>query len=62
MLGRLPVALAQVQASNTSEILLNQLYQLLCFLYRIKETTDGSYFVSDTQDHLEYIFKNREKS
>ena len=33
MLQRLPIALAQVKASNTSENLLNEIRQIIYFLY-----------------------------
>ena len=33
MLQRLPVALAQVKAGNTSENLLNEIHQIIYFLY-----------------------------
>ena len=36
MLPRLPIALAQVQAGNTSENLLNEICQIICSLYRAK--------------------------
>ena len=39
MLQRLQTALAQVKASNTSENLLNEIRQIIYFLYRAKETT-----------------------
>ena len=39
MLQRLQIALAQVKASNTSENLLNEIRQIIYFLYRAKETT-----------------------
>ena len=37
MLPRLPIALAQVKAGNTSENLLNEIRQIIHFLYRAKE-------------------------
>ena len=37
MLQRLPIALAQVKADNTSENLLNELRQIIYLLYRAKE-------------------------
>ena len=40
MLQRLPVALAQVKACNTSENLLNEIRQTICYLYREKEVTE----------------------
>ena len=39
MLQRLPIALAQVKASNTSENLLNKIKQIIYSLYRAKEFT-----------------------
>ena len=43
MLERLPIALAQVKASNNSEILLNEIWQILYFLYQSKEITKKAY-------------------
>ena len=39
MLQRLPIALSQVKAGNTSEKLLNQIRQIAYYLYRAKEIT-----------------------
>ena len=39
MLQRLPIALAQVKASNTSGNLLNEVGQIIYSLYRAKEIT-----------------------
>ena len=39
MLQRLPIALAQVKAGNTSENLLNEIHQIIYSLYQAKETT-----------------------
>ena len=39
MLQRLPIAIAQVKACNTSENLLNEIRQIMYFLYREKEIT-----------------------
>ena len=36
---RLPIALAQIKAGNNSEGLLNEIRQILCFLYQSKEIT-----------------------
>ena len=36
MLQRLPTALAQVKAGNTSENLLNEIRQMICSLYEAK--------------------------
>ena len=37
MLGKLLIALAQAKAGNTSENLLNEIYQILYFLYQPKK-------------------------
>ena len=37
ILQRLPIALAQVKAGNTSEKLLNEIKQIIYFLHREKE-------------------------
>ena len=42
-LQRLPIALAQVKASNTSEKLLNEIRQIIYFLYQGKEITKKEY-------------------
>ena len=39
MLQRLPVEIAQVKAGNTSENLLNQIRQIIYYLYRANEIT-----------------------
>ena len=39
MLQRLPIALAQVKAGNTSENLLNEIKQTINSLYQAKEIT-----------------------
>ena len=43
MLKRLPIALAQVKAGNNSEILLNEIRQIVYLLYRSKEITKKVY-------------------
>ena len=43
MLQRLPIALAQVKVANTSENLLNEIRQIIFFLYRAKEITKEVY-------------------
>ena len=43
MLQRLPLALAQVKASNTSENLLNEARQIIYSFYRAKEITKKVY-------------------
>ena len=39
MLQRLPLALAQVKAGNNSESLLNDIRQIVYFMYHLKEIT-----------------------
>ena len=39
MFQRLPIAFAQVEAGNNSEILLNEIRQIVHFLYKSKEIT-----------------------
>ena len=43
MVQRLPIALAQVKAGNTSENLLNKIRQIIHFLYQAKEITEKVY-------------------
>ena len=43
MLRQLPVALAQVQAGNTSENVLNEIRQIVYSLYQAKEITKKVY-------------------
>ena len=43
MFQGLPMALAQVKASNTCENLLNEIRQIVYFLYRVKEITKKLY-------------------
>ena len=43
MLKRLPIVLAQVKAGNNSESLLNEIRQIVYFLYRSKEITKKVY-------------------
>ena len=42
MLQRLPIALAQVKAGNTFENLLNEICQMIYYLYWEKEVTKKS--------------------
>ena len=44
ILQRLPIALAQVKAGNTSENLLNEIRQIIYSLYREKEITRKVYY------------------
>ena len=39
MLQRLPIALAQLKTGHTSENLLNEITQVIYYLYRVKEIT-----------------------
>ena len=39
MLQRLPISLAQVKAGNNSESLLNEITQIVYFLYQSKQIT-----------------------
>ena len=39
MLQRLPIALAQLKTGHTSENLLNEIRQVIYYLYRVKEIT-----------------------
>ena len=43
MLQRLPIALTQVKAGNTSENLLNEIRQIIYSLYQAKEITKKVY-------------------
>ena len=43
MIQRLPIALAQVTAGNTSENLLNEIRQIAYSLYQSKEITEKVY-------------------
>ena len=43
MLQRLPIALAQVKAGNTSENVLNKIRQVIYSLYRANEITKKVY-------------------
>ena len=43
MLQSLPIALAQVEAGNNSESLLNDIRQIVYFLYQLKEITKKLY-------------------
>ena len=43
MLKRLPIALAQIKAGNNSERLLNEIRQIVYYLYRSKDITKMLY-------------------
>ena len=43
MLQRLPIALVQVKAGNSSQSLLNEIRQIVYFLYQLKKITKKVY-------------------
>ena len=43
MLQRFPIALAQIKAGNNSESLLNEIRQIIYYLYQSKEITKKVY-------------------
>ena len=43
MFRRLPIALAQIKAGNNSKSLLNEIRQIVYFLYQSKEITKKTY-------------------
>ena len=44
MLQRLPIALAQVKAGNNSESLLNEIREIVYYLYQSKQITKKVYY------------------
>ena len=46
MLQRLPITLAQLQAGNTSENLLNEMRKIIYFLFRSEEITKKAYNIT----------------
>ena len=54
MLGRLPIALAQVKTGNNSGNLLNEISQILYSLYQSKEITKKVYnnIIKSIQQHI----------
>ena len=56
MLQRLPIALAQVKAGNTSENLLNEIRQIIYSLYQAKEITKKVY--SNIMNSIKVYYKN----
>ena len=66
ILQRLPIALAQVKEGNTSENLLNEIRQLIYFLYREKEITKKVYdnIMSSIKlwNRMDTIFMNSQNS
>ena len=49
MLKRLPIALAQIKAGNSSEGLLNEIRQIVYYLYRSKKVTKSCITIQLTQ-------------
>ena len=66
MLQRLPIALAQVKAGNTSENLLNEIRQIIYSLHRENEVTKKVYnnIINSIklQNKMDSIFMNSENS
>ena len=63
MLQRLPLALAQVKASNNSENLLNEIQQIVYSLHQLKEITKKVYNnLMESLQKIDTIFKNSENS
>ena len=56
VLQRLPIALAQVKAGNSSESLLNEIRQIVYSLYQSKEITKKVY--SDIIKSIQWNYKN----
>ena len=49
MLQRLPIALAQLKAGNNSENLLNEIRQIVYFLYQSKQMNNRIYSITYKQ-------------
>ena len=56
MLQRLPIALAQAKAGNTSENLLNEIIQAIFYLYWEKEITKKVY--NNIMNLMKVLYKN----
>ena len=56
MLQRFPIALAKVKASNTSENLLNEIRQIIYFLYQAKEITKEAH--NNIMSSIKLQYKN----
>ena len=56
MLQRLPIALAQAKAGNTSESLLNEIIQAIFYLYWEKEITKKVY--NNIMNLMKVLYKN----
>ena len=63
---RLPIALAQIKAGNTSENLLNEIRQIIYSLYRVKEITrKAQNNIKDSikeKQKMDTVFKNSENN
>ena len=59
MLERLPIALAQLKAGNTSENLLNEIRQIIHSLYRAKDFTKKVYknIMNSVKQNGYYIYE-----
>ena len=59
MLERLPIALAQLKAGNTSENLLNEIRQIIYSLYRAKDFTKKVYknIMNSVKQNGYYIYE-----
>ena len=62
ILQRLPIALAEVKAANTSEDLLNEICQIIYFLYRKKELQKKYTTILFNQYNMSTKSKNSENS
>ena len=64
MLRRLPIALAQAKAVNTSENLLDEIIQIIYSLYQEKEITKKVYnnAITSIKFRMDNIFMNSENS
>ena len=56
MLQRFPIALAKVKESNTSENLLNEIRQIIYFLYQAKEITKEAH--NNIMSSIKLQYKN----
>ena len=54
MLQRLPITLAQLQAGNTSENLLNEMRKIIYFLFRAEEITKKAYNITMNSIYVQY--------
>ena len=63
MLQRLPIALAQVKAGNNSESLLNEIRQIVYYLYESKQITKKVYIniINNVWKNGYYIYELRKQ-